>query len=59
MPNYILITCGHNEPIQAETKAEAIKAGKEYAERYNIHSYVIMNSSADIIFSAEQDPPKQ
>ena len=59
MPNYVIITCGHNEPIQAECEAEAIRAAAEYAERYNIHSYVIMNSSADIIYSVEQEQPKQ
>ena len=55
MPDYILMTYGHNEPIHADNKAEAIKAAKKYAERYNIHGYILMNSRADIIYSVDKD----
>ena len=57
MPNYIILTYGHNQPITAENKAEAIKAAKKYAERYNIHGYIVMNSRADIIYAVEDDKP--
>ena len=61
MPNYILMTYGHNEPIQADNKAEAIKAAKEYAERHNLHGYIVMNTRADIILAVEREPepPKE
>ena len=59
MSNYIIVTYGHNEPITAENNAEAIKAAKKYAERYNLHGYFVMNSKADIIFTVEQDPKPQ
>lgn len=59
LPNYTIITCGHNEPITAENNAEAIKAAKKYAERYNLHGYIVMNNKADIIFTVEQDPKPQ
>ena len=49
------MTYGHNEPIHADNKAEAIKAAKKYAERYNIHGYILMNSRADIIYSVDKD----
>lgn len=55
MPNYILMTYGHNEPIMADNKAAAIKAAKEYAKKYNIHGYILMNSRADIIYSVDKD----
>lgn len=55
MPEYILLTYGHNEPITAKDKAAAIKAAKEYAEKYNIHGYILMNSRADIIYSVDKD----
>ena len=55
MPNYILMTYGHNEPITADNKTEAIKAAKKYAERYNIHGYIVMNSRADIIYAVDRD----
>ena len=49
------MTYGHNEPIHADNKAAAIKAAKEYAERYNIHGYIVMNMNADIIYSVDRD----
>ena len=55
MPDYILMTYGHNEPIHADNKAAAIKAAKEYAEKYNIHGYIVMNRNADIIYSVDRD----
>lgn len=55
MPEYILMTYGHNEPIHADNKAAAIKAAQEYAKRYNIHGYIVMNSRADIIYSVDKD----
>ena len=55
MPNYILMTYGHNEPITADNKAAAIKAAQEYAKKYNIHGYIVMNSRADIIYSVDKD----
>ena len=55
MPEYILMTYGHNEHITAKDKAAAIKAAQEYAERYNIHGYIVMNSRADIIFAVDRD----
>lgn len=61
MPNYILMTYGHNYKFTAEHKAAAIKAAKEYAEKNHIHGYIVMNRNADIIFAVERDPepPKE
>ena len=55
MPNYILMTYGHNQPITAENKAEAIKAAKKYAKENNVHGFIVMNSRADIIYSQDRD----
>lgn len=61
MPNYILMTYGHNYKFTAENKAEAIKAAKEYAERHKLHGYIVMNTRADIILAVEREPepPKE
>ena len=61
MPNYILMTYGHNYKFTAEHKAAAIKAAKEYAEKNHINGYIVMNTRADIICAVERDPepPKE
>ena len=55
MPNYILMTYGHNYQFTAENKAEAKKAAQKYAEQNNVHGYIVMNSRADIIYSVDKD----
>ena len=50
MTEYRLMCVGHCESISAETIAEAIEKSKAYADRYNIHSFVLIDRNADVIY---------
>lgn len=50
MNEYRLMCVGHCESISADTIAAAIEAAKEYAKRYNIHSFVLIDYNANVVY---------
>lgn len=51
MQIYQLWSLKHTEIFTAADDTEAITTAQSYAERYNIHTFVLMDSSGDIIFA--------
>lgn len=50
MNEYRLMCVGHCESISADTTAAAIAAAKKYADKYNIHSFVLLDRNADVVY---------
>lgn len=50
MNEYRFMCVGHCESISAETTAVAIEAAKAYADRYNIHTFVLVDRNADVVY---------